>query len=53
MEFASDNGYHKAIVHRLGIPDRFVEQGTPEELYHECGMDTEGIIKTAVMLVKS
>jgi len=53
MEFASDNGFHKTIIHRLGIPDRFIEQGTPEELYHECGMDAEGIVKTAVTLVNT
>lgn len=46
-EFASDNGYHAATIHRLGIPDRFVEQGTPEELQHECGIDVEGIVKAA------
>lgn len=30
-------------VERLGVPDRFIEQGTQQELYHECGFDTEGI----------
>jgi 1-deoxy-D-xylulose-5-phosphate synthase len=46
-EFANDNGYLHASVKRLGIPDRFVEQGTLEELHHECGIDLEGIVKTA------
>ncbi|MBE6211445.1 MAG: 1-deoxy-D-xylulose-5-phosphate synthase [Rikenellaceae bacterium] len=32
-------------VRTLGIDDRFVEQGTPAELYAECGYDTEGILK--------
>jgi 1-deoxy-D-xylulose-5-phosphate synthase len=41
-EFMSDNGY-KSEVRRLGIPDYFVEQGTQEELYRECGYDSEGI----------
>ncbi len=27
----------------LGIPDRFVEQGTPAELYQECGMDANSV----------
>jgi len=44
-EFANDNGYHKVAIHRLGIPDRFVEQGTLEELHHECGIDQDGISK--------
>lgn len=42
IEFMADNGY-KAEVRRLGIPDYFVEQGTQEELYSECGYDKEGI----------
>jgi len=43
-EFMSDNNYHAEIV-RLGIPDYFVEQGTQEELYHECGYDAAGVEK--------
>jgi 1-deoxy-D-xylulose-5-phosphate synthase len=42
IEFMSDNGYNSEI-RRLGIPDYFVEQGTQEELYKECGFDAEGI----------
>jgi 1-deoxy-D-xylulose-5-phosphate synthase len=42
VEFMSDNGYNSE-VRRLGIPDYFVEQGTQEELYRECGYDAEGI----------
>jgi len=47
-EFANDNGYNHVQVHRLGIPDRFIEQGSIEELHHECGIDLEGIVKTAM-----
>lgn len=50
-EFANDNGYHNAAIHRLGIPDRFVEQGTPEELHHECGIDADGIINAAIEIM--
>jgi 1-deoxy-D-xylulose-5-phosphate synthase len=42
LEFMSDNGY-SSEVRRLGIPDYFVEHGTPDELYRECGFDAEGI----------
>lgn len=44
LEFASDHGY-KPDIHRLGIPDYFVEHGTQQELWHECGYDAEGIQK--------
>ncbi len=42
LEFMSDNGYN-IQVKRLGIPDAFVEHGTPEELYNMLGLDGEGI----------
>jgi len=50
IEFMTDHGY-KATVKRLGIPDRFIEQGSPEELYHDCGFDAEGIRAAAINLV--
>lgn len=40
----SDNGIYKR-VHSLGIEDKFIEQGTPAELYAICGYDTEGLLK--------
>jgi len=45
LEFMADNNY-SAKVKRLGIPDRFIEQGKQIELYSECGFDIDGIIKT-------
>ena len=32
----------------LGIPDHFVEHGTQEEIYKECGLDKKSIIKKIV-----
>jgi 1-deoxy-D-xylulose-5-phosphate synthase len=51
IEFMCDNGY-SAEVRRLGIPDYFVEQGTQEELYKECGFDADGIEKTVRELIQ-
>ena len=42
LEFAADHGY-KIEIRRMGIPDYFVEQGTQQELWHECRYDAEGI----------
>ena len=42
IEFMCDKGFN-AEVRRLGVPDYFVEHGTQEELYRECGYDSEGI----------
>ncbi len=50
IEFMTDNGY-KASVKRLGIPDKFIEQGSPEELYHDCGFDIDGIKKTVLEIL--
>jgi 1-deoxy-D-xylulose-5-phosphate synthase len=51
IEFMCDNLY-TSEVKRLGIPDYFVEQGTREELYAECGYDAEGIEKTIREMLK-
>ena len=50
IEFMAENGYHSKII-RLGIPDRFIEQGTPKELYKQCGFDVDNIVKHVEMLV--
>ncbi len=42
LEFMADNNYTPQLK-RLGIPDSFIEHGTPEELYHMLGLDVEGI----------
>jgi len=42
LEFAADHGYTPEI-RRMGIPDYFVEHGTQQELWRECGYDAEGI----------
>ena len=46
----NSNGYD-VKVQSLGISDRFVEQGTPAELYAECGYDAEGILQAIVEAV--
>ena len=51
LEFMSDNNYN-CQVKRLGIPDRFVDHGTQQELYKECGIDPDGIISAILSMVK-
>lgn len=50
LECMSDNGLRNPIT-RLGIPDHYIEHGTPAELYAECGFDTTGIINTIKTLL--
>ena len=45
MEFIHDHDYPTRIK-RLGVPDRFISQGSLDDLHHECGYDVEGILKT-------
>ncbi|MPR33636.1 1-deoxy-D-xylulose-5-phosphate synthase [Salmonirosea aquatica] len=50
LEFMVDHGY-TARIKRLGIPDRVIEHGEPHELHHECGFDTEGIVRTVQEMI--
>lgn len=43
-EWMSDHGYSPIII-RMGLPDEFVQHGTPEELYKIVGLDKDSIIK--------
>ena len=47
LEFMADNGY-RPHVQRIGVPDRFVEHGTVQELYALCGMDEDSIYKQLI-----
>lgn len=51
LEFMADNNYH-ATVKRLGTPDKFIEHGTQEELYHECFYDVNAIVETVKLLAQ-
>ncbi|MBQ9525535.1 MAG: 1-deoxy-D-xylulose-5-phosphate synthase [Bacteroidaceae bacterium] len=44
LEYMADHNLHPDIV-RLGLPDYFVEHGTPDELYQIVGLDVESIKK--------
>ncbi len=41
-EFMVQHGY-RSELRMLGIPDRFIEQGTQRQLYKECGYDPDSI----------
>ncbi len=50
LEFMSDNGY-QAHVKRLCVPDEFIDHGTQEELYRQCGFDADGIYRAVKSMV--
>lgn len=45
LEWLSDNNFTTRVT-RLGLPDKFVEQGTVSELQHITGIDTDTIAAT-------
>lgn len=50
LEFMVQND-HNSKVKLLGVPDRFIEHGTPEDLFRECGIDTKGIVKSVLEML--
>ncbi|MBX2904954.1 MAG: 1-deoxy-D-xylulose-5-phosphate synthase [Taibaiella sp.] len=52
LEFMAAHGYTPEVK-MLGIPDRIVEHGKPEELHRECGYDAKAIADAVREMVKS
>jgi 1-deoxy-D-xylulose-5-phosphate synthase len=44
LEFAQEQGFHDAVIDRIGIPDYFIEHGSVKELLNEIGMTKENIV---------
>ncbi len=49
MEWLNDNAV-KRVVRRIGVPDKFIAQGSPDELYRLCRMDSDSIYETITSL---
>lgn len=47
LEFMADHGY-TPHVQRIGVPDKFIEHGTVQQLYEICHMDEESIFQAIV-----
>jgi 1-deoxy-D-xylulose-5-phosphate synthase len=46
LELLNDKGINIKNIHRLGIPDRFLEHGSRDILLESIGIDSEGIYKS-------
>jgi 1-deoxy-D-xylulose-5-phosphate synthase len=46
LEAASEAGLDSSGIRRLGIPDRFIEHGSRNELLSDLGLDTAGILRS-------
>jgi 1-deoxy-D-xylulose-5-phosphate synthase len=51
LEFVHDNGFHHAVVDRMGIPDQFIEHGSVSKLLEEIGLTSSGIVTRVQSLV--
>lgn len=51
LEFMAGNNF-SARVKIIGIPDEFIEHGSPEDLYKDCGIDAKGITDSVIELLK-
>jgi 1-deoxy-D-xylulose-5-phosphate synthase len=45
LELFCDEGLNVPVT-RIGLPDRFIEQGSQAELRARCGLDVQGIVAT-------
>ena len=52
LDFANHLNYKGKII-KLGIPDKFIEHGSVEELQKACGIDPDSIAGTIKTLLKS
>jgi len=50
-EFMSDHKYQANLV-RLGIPDKFIEHGSQEQLFAECNLSKEQIAQLIYQMAK-
>ena len=51
-EFKTQFNY-EASIQNLGVPDQFIEHGTPDELYAECGYNADSIYQTLKSLAET
>jgi len=43
-EYLAAAGIHRVVIN-LGLPDRWIEQGSHQEQLADCGLDTEGLVR--------
>ncbi len=51
LEYFADRNYKNDIL-RIGLPDKFVDHGTQEELHKMLGIDPEGIVNRIIRFIE-
>jgi 1-deoxy-D-xylulose-5-phosphate synthase len=52
IEYAAEIKHHNTDFHVMGIPDRFINHGTQEQLLAELGLDADGLIENIHKILK-
>ncbi len=52
LEYFAEKNYKNDIL-RIGLPDKFVEHGTQQQLHHLLGIDPNGIVKKVKLFSES
>ncbi|MBO1626607.1 1-deoxy-D-xylulose-5-phosphate synthase [Bacillus cereus] len=52
-EFATEHGYHSALIERMGIPDYFIEHGSVTKLLEEIGLTTDAVVDRIHTMIPS
>ncbi len=53
LEILSDKDIKDVHVRRLGLPDRFIDQGSQENLRKLAGIDAASLVKTAMEMIQA
>lgn len=53
MELLAENGVSNVKIKHIGVPDHFIEHGSPDILKQVCGLDLENLINSAHELMES
>lgn len=51
LEFANENNYHQSTIRILGIPDKFIEHGSNDELFKSVHLSKNQLKKTIINLL--
>ncbi|MCK4224515.1 MAG: 1-deoxy-D-xylulose-5-phosphate synthase [candidate division Zixibacteria bacterium] len=52
LEFAEAHEIHDVVIKRMGIPDKFIEHGSRDQLLFDLGLDKDGISRMVKKILK-
>lgn len=52
LEYAHEQGFHHSEIDRMGIPDKFIEHGSVNELLEEIGLTVDDVVERMEILAR-